>query len=118
MTPLPTSFPIAEEFLPALLDLSLAGIVCYTPVLDATEQVVDFAFAYLNPAAQQLLRLPAHPANSYTQQFPDSRTNGALAFHQAAFLAQEPQQFELNYQADGHDGYFRGWAGAWARCCW
>lgn len=107
MTPLPTSFPAAEEFLPALLDLSLAGIVCYAPVLDATGQVVDFAFAYLNPAAQRLLRLPAHPASSYAQQFPESRTNGALAFHQAAFLVQEPQEFEFNYQADGYDGYFR-----------
>lgn len=107
MTPLPTSFPAAEEFLPALLDLSLAGIICYTPVLDATGQVVDFDFAYLNPAAQRLLRLPAQPASSCAQQFPKSRTNGALAFHKAAFLAQEPQQFELNYQADGYDGYFR-----------
>lgn len=92
--------------MPALLDLSLAGIVCYTPVLDATGQVVDFTFAYLNPAAQRLLRLPARPAGTYCQQFPESRTNGSFERHRDAFLT-EPQQFEFNYQADGYDAYCR-----------
>ena len=105
--PLPADFFPESELLPALLDLSLTGIVGYTPLTDAAGTVVDLAFAYLNPAAQRLLGLPARPAVTYVQHFPDSLTNGAFAFHCAALMATEPQQLELPYQADGSDRFFR-----------
>jgi signal transduction histidine kinase len=100
------SFP-ERELLPALLDLSLTGIVGYTPLTDAAGVVVDLAFAYLNPAAQRLLGLPAEPATTYVQQFPASLANGSFAFHRDALLATEPQHYELLHQADGRDNYLR-----------
>jgi signal transduction histidine kinase len=96
-----------SELLPALLDLSLTGIVAYTPISDASGAVLDLDFAYLNPAAQRMLGLPARPAATYLVQFPQALTNGAFAFHRDALGATEPQQFELHYQADGYDNYFR-----------
>jgi signal transduction histidine kinase len=109
--PAPASLPAdlfpEQELLPALLDLSLTGIVGYTPLTDATGAVVDFAFAYLNQAAQRLLGLPAEPATTYVQQFPASLANGSFAFHCAALLATEPQYFELPHQADGRANYLR-----------
>ncbi|MGI4743922.1 MAG: sensor histidine kinase [Janthinobacterium lividum] len=103
----PPPAPELLQLLPTLLDLSLAGVVCYTPVLDAAGQVVDFAFAYVNPAAQRLLGVPARPAVSYLQQFSEARANGAFAFHCATFMDGGPAHFELDYQAEGYDSYFR-----------
>lgn len=85
----------AEEFLSALLDQSLQAAVCYTPVLDPAGHLSDFAFAYLNPAAQHLLDLRASPATTYLQHFPLALTDGAFAFHCATFLAGELSCFDL-----------------------
>jgi signal transduction histidine kinase len=104
---LPTDFFPAHEVLPALLDLSLTGIVGYSPVMDASGEVVDLAFTYLNPAAQRMLGLPAQPATTHVQQFPASLTNGGFAFHRDTFLSGEAGQLEICYQADGYDNYFR-----------
>jgi signal transduction histidine kinase len=104
---LPPAFFPPHEVLPALLDLSLTGIVGYAPILDDSGAVVDLAFSYLNPAAQRMLGLAAQPAATYLQQFPGSLTNGGFAFHCATLLSGEPGQFEVCYQADGYDNYFR-----------
>jgi signal transduction histidine kinase len=69
--------------------------VCYTPVLDPAGHLSDFAFAYLNPAAQHLLDLRACPRTTYLQHFPLALTDGAFAFHCATFLAGEPSYFDL-----------------------
>ncbi|RSK49568.1 PAS domain-containing protein [Hymenobacter rigui] len=87
-----------DEFLPALLDLSVSGVVCYAPILDAAGSVVDFAFAYLNPAAQRLLSLPARPALTYRQVFPEAEPFEAFTFHCAAYASEQPQHFELHYR--------------------
>ncbi|HEX8329747.1 MAG TPA: PAS domain S-box protein [Hymenobacter sp.] len=99
----------ADELLRDVLDVSLTGLVYYLPVFDpaAPGQVLDFAFAYLNPAAQRMLRLPAQPAGTHLDFFPESRRNGSLAFHRDAYASGEPGFFETNYQADGYDNYFR-----------
>lgn len=104
---LPTAFFPESEALAALLDLSLTGIVGYSPITDASGTVVDLAFAYLNPAAQRMLGLPARPATTYVQQFPASLANGGFAFHRDTLLSGEAGQFEICYQADGYDNYFR-----------
>ncbi|RTQ47532.1 PAS domain-containing protein [Hymenobacter gummosus] len=87
----------------AALDLSLAAIVYYTPVIDAAGEVTDFAFAYLNPAAQQLLRLPARPATTFAQQFPQALSNGTFAFHRDAYLSGEPRELRTAHRADDQE---------------
>jgi signal transduction histidine kinase len=99
---LPSEISADSSFLPALLDLSLAGVVCYTPLTDASGRVVDLAFAYLNPAAQRLLGLPARPAATHGQQFPASRTDGSLAQLCAALQTSEPLNVVLRHEAGGH----------------
>ncbi|MGI4883329.1 MAG: PAS domain-containing protein [Janthinobacterium lividum] len=104
--PAPTdNFP--PELLPALLDLSLTGVVLYEPVRGVGGAVVDLAFAYVNPAAQRMLRLPVRPAATFLEQFSDGRTSGSFAFHRDALLGDAPTRFEANYQADGYDNCFR-----------
>ncbi|UOQ77640.1 PAS domain-containing protein [Hymenobacter sp. 5516J-16] len=107
MLSLPLSLAPADELLPALLDLSISGIVCYTPVLDAAGQVLDFVFSYVNPAAQRLLGMPAQPTTTYLQQFPQARSSGAFAFHVAAFGSDEPRHYEELYQDEQYDTYCR-----------
>ncbi|WP_139361966.1 PAS domain-containing protein [Hymenobacter sp. CRA2] len=105
-----SSFPDAvpaDAFLPALLELSVSGVVCYAPLTDATGQIVDFAFAYLNPAAQRVLGLPAQPATTYREVFPEPPPFAAFAFHCEAYSSAEPRHFELNYQGPDHDTYCR-----------
>ena len=102
----PDLFP-PQELLEALATISLTGVVLYTPVFGPAQEVVDFAFAYLNPAAQRMLALPADAACTYRQQFSDTLDNGAFAFHRDTFLSGQPGHYELNYQADGYDNYFR-----------
>ncbi|MGI4761951.1 MAG: PAS domain-containing protein [Janthinobacterium lividum] len=104
---LPADIFPESELLPALLDLSLTGLVAYTPLTDASGAVVDLAFAYLNPAALRLLGLSARPAASYLAQFPASLANGAFAFHRDALLTAAPQQRGFNYQVEGRDTHFQ-----------
>ena len=104
--PAPDTFP-PPELLAALLGVSLTGIVLYQPVLGPAGEVVDFTFAFLNPAARQMLGLPGEVAHTYRQQFPDTLGNGAFAFHRDTFLSGQDAHFELNYQAGGYDNYFR-----------
>ena len=109
MTP-PTSAPAVfppQELLETLADISLTGVVLYTPVFSPAQEVVDFAFAYLNPAAQRMLKLPAVVATTFLQQFPDILTNGTFAFQRDTFLSGRPGTHELNYQSGGYDNYFR-----------
>ena len=104
--PTPRVFP-SQELLGTLLEASLTGIVLYTPVYGPAEEVVDFTFAFLNPAAQRMLGLPATATHTYLQQFPDTLGNGAFAFHRDTFVSGQPGYYELNYQSDGYDNYFR-----------
>ena len=104
--PTPGVFP-PQELLETLLEASLTGIVLYTPVYGPAEEVVDFTFAFLNPAAQRMLGLPATATHTYLQQFPDTLGNGAFVFHRDTFVSGQPGYYELNYQSDGYDNYFR-----------
>ncbi|RAK63941.1 PAS domain-containing protein [Hymenobacter edaphi] len=102
---LPADLPLLappDEFFAALLDLSVSGIVYYQPVRDEAGQVTDLVFGYLNPAAQRLLRLPARPAATYRQQFPDGEATGLWAFHRDALLTDGPQHYPAE---DGADAY-------------
>ena len=101
-SPVP-GLPAAAATLPALLALLPNGIVYYVPVRDAADAVVDFRFAYLNPAAQRMLDLPAQPAASYLEQWPGSVASGGFAFHRDTYLAGTPGQLDQFYQADGYD---------------
>jgi PAS domain S-box-containing protein len=102
--PLALDFASSDDLLQALLELSDTSVVLYIPVYDPGGELVDFSFAYLNPAAQRLLELPARPVGiTYQQHFPHSLENGGLAFHQAAFTSGQAEHFKLTYQAGGSD---------------
>ena len=68
----PASAPnvfLPQELLETLAAISLTDVVLYTPVFSPAHEVMDFAFAYLNPAARQMLQLPAEVAHTHRQHF-------------------------------------------------
>jgi len=92
-----------------LLAVSLTGVIFYSPQHDpaGSGEIIDFAFEYLNPAAQRMMTMPEVPTLTHNQQWPQSRAHGTFQFHVDAFESGEPREYSVNYQADGYDNYYR-----------
>ena len=104
---LPADLPAAEDLLRAVLSTSQTGIMMLRPVYDAAATtIIDLAWVYLNPAAQQMLRLPQRPAESFLTLFPTAEAAGVFGFYRDAFLSGEEARRQNNYQHDGLDGYY------------
>ncbi|HET9506225.1 MAG TPA: PAS domain-containing protein [Hymenobacter sp.] len=84
---LPAEQPGLDALLRTLLDASTTGVAQLGPVYAAGlgEELLDFSYERLNPAAQRLLGLPEHPATSYRALAPTDAAG--LAFLRATFLS-------------------------------
>ena len=98
-----------DAMLQDLLAVSLTGIIFYTPIYGpaGSGEIVDFAFEYLNPTAQRMMAMPEVPVVTHNQQWPHSIAHGTFQFHVEAFESCEPREYNVNYQADGYDNYYR-----------
>ncbi|OUJ74237.1 PAS domain-containing sensor histidine kinase [Hymenobacter crusticola] len=99
-------FP-TDDLLHGLLDASLTGVALYKPIRAAEGAIIDLEIVLLNPAAQQILRLPARPPETYLQLFPHTLATGVFDFHCRAFASDKVERYNVNYQGDGLDNYFR-----------
>ncbi|WP_051718743.1 PAS domain-containing protein [Hymenobacter sp. IS2118] len=63
--------------------------------------LVDFAVAYLNPAAQRRTGLPERPNISARAHFPEILTNGVFDFYRRVYETGEAGRYELIPPADG-----------------
>lgn len=99
MLALPLPPPGPEALLQVLLDASATGIALLSPVYGAgqPEEIVDFTYQRLNPAAQRVLGLPEQPAATLLRGA--GPPAAALAFYRATFLADEPGYFYLSSSA-------------------
>jgi two-component system, sensor histidine kinase len=97
-----------DELLPALLNVSLTGVILFRPVYAANGQdIVDLAYEYLNPAARRMLALPERPVESFLTLYPHAVKEGVFAFYRDAFLTDgAARRYDVNYQHDGLDNYF------------
>ena len=103
---LPTDAP--DALLQTLLDVSLTAINLLRPIYGPQgEGLVDFSLEYLNLAGQGMLNLPARPEGTMRSRFPATLINGAFAFYKSVFETGEAGRYEVNYQQDGLDNYFR-----------
>ena len=117
MPPTPAPFPTdaatlapfgpPADVLHDLIAVSLTGVIFYTPVYDSGGEIVDFNFVYLNAAAQRMMQMPERPTLTHMEQWPQSKAHGTFAFHVDAFESGEPREYNINYQADGYDNYYR-----------
>jgi PAS domain S-box-containing protein len=90
-----------------LLNISLTGIMVLRPVYNAGgAEIIDLAWVHLNPAAQQMLRLPARPTKSFLTLYPMAEASGVYDFYRDAFLSGQVARRQNNYQHDGLDGYY------------
>jgi signal transduction histidine kinase len=94
--------------LTTLLAVSLTAVNLLRPIYgpDGAE-IVDFTLDYLNPAAQRMAGLPEQPGLTALGRFPNLAANGVFDFYCRTFQSGAPGAFELNYQTDGFDNYFR-----------
>ncbi|SMB92452.1 PAS/PAC sensor signal transduction histidine kinase [Hymenobacter roseosalivarius DSM 11622] len=99
----------ADDLLQAILDVSLTGIIVFRPVYDPADPatITDLAYVHLNPAAQRMLQLPECPTKSFLTLYPSAVEAGIFAFYRDSFLADGPGRYDVNYQADGLDNYYR-----------
>ncbi|WP_400191612.1 PAS domain-containing protein [Hymenobacter sp. B81] len=107
--PVPLRALPADALLADLLAVSMTGIIYYTPLYDplGSGEIVDFRFEYLNPTAQRMMRMPEVPTLTHNEQWPHSKAHGTFDFHVDAYLSGEPREYNINYQADGYDNYYR-----------
>ena len=78
---LPVDLPYAPALLQVVLNTSQTGIMLLRPVYEAAgPAIVDLAWEYLNPAAQQMLRLPQRPTESFLTLFPTAEAAGGFCF--------------------------------------
>jgi PAS domain S-box-containing protein len=100
--------PAPTDLLQTLLEVSLTGTILFQPLYEpgAEATLTDFAYVYLNPAAQRMLGLPVRPAESFLSLYPHATETGIFAFYRQAFLTDEQDRYDVNYQADGLDNYF------------
>ncbi len=105
---LPADLSASHDLLHALLAVSLPGIILARPVYAAgtPATILDLACVQLNPAAQQMLRQPAQPAETLLTLFPHLRETGAFAFYRDTFLSGQPGEYAVNYPYDGLDNFF------------
>jgi signal transduction histidine kinase len=106
----PAAFPttaLPDGLLQPLLAVSLTGVNIVRPLYGPTGEMEDFALDYLNPAGQRMTGLPERPSGTLRTHFPHTLASGIFAFYQRVFETQQPESFEVNYQADGLDNYFR-----------
>ncbi|AMJ63984.1 hypothetical protein AXW84_00015 (plasmid) [Hymenobacter sp. PAMC 26628] len=102
----PYAFP--DALLPTLLAVSLSAVNLLSPVYGPDgSDIVDFTLDYLNPAAQRMAGLPEQPGTTALTRFPEMVATGVFDFYRRAYAAGTPETFEVNYQADGLDNFFR-----------
>ncbi len=90
-----------------LLTTSLNGTMLLRPLYAADgQELVDFAWERLNPAAQQRLNLPERPTASLLTLFPKASEMGVFDFYRDAFESGQLARHQNHYQHDGQDGYY------------
>jgi len=106
---LPSDLTASHDLLQALLEVSLPGIILFRPVYAANQPgtLIDLAYVQLNPAAQQMLGLPAQPAETFRTLYPSALETGIFAFYRDAFLSGQPGEYAVNYPYDGLDNFYR-----------
>ncbi|MGI4833503.1 MAG: PAS domain-containing protein [Janthinobacterium lividum] len=98
--------PLNQPF-EAFFDLVPTGAALYAPIFDASGELVDFRCVRLNPAGQRLLGLPAQPPHTFREHYPNSVPTGIFAQYRTAFLTGQASTYDVPYQGDGFDTFFR-----------
>lgn len=107
LTGLIPASPPPDELLQTLLEVSLTAVNLLRPVYEAeSNELIDFALEYINPAGQRMVGLPERPGGTLLSHFPAALPNGVFHFYRQVFETGEAGQHKVNYQADGLDNYF------------
>ncbi|WP_324680067.1 PAS domain-containing protein [Hymenobacter sp. GOD-10R] len=91
-----------------MLEVSLTAIQLARPLFAPDgHAIIDFALDYTNPAGQRMTGLTGQPGSTLLDCFPHAQAEGVFAYYQRVFETGELLTYEVNYQEDGLDNYFR-----------
>ncbi len=102
----------AQERFRIAQELSLDAFNILRPVCDGAGAVLDFEFAYLNPAAAKIYGRTVEEmiGRHLLEVFPGTRAAGVFEAYARVWQTGEPHDLELFYDADGMNGWFRNMA--------
>jgi PAS domain S-box-containing protein len=105
---LPSDLTASHDLLQTLLAVSLPGIILFRPVYAPGQPdiLADLAYVHLNPAAQQMLGLPAQPSETFLTHYPSARETGVFAFYRDTYHAGQPGDYAVDYAYDGLDNFY------------
>ncbi|MFD1875497.1 sensor histidine kinase [Hymenobacter bucti] len=100
---------LSEGVLRDLLVISLTGVNVLRPVYGPgpAGAIEDFDLVYLSPAGQRMTGLAERPDGTLLTRFPHTDVAGILGYYRRVYLQGDLDVYEVNYQADGLDNYFR-----------
>jgi PAS domain S-box-containing protein len=90
---LSTDAAAPDELAQVLLEVAPTGMMLLRPVFAAEgDTIIDVVFEYLNPVAQRKMLLPAQPAESLRDLYPEDER--LFAFYREAYLSGERAKYE------------------------
>lgn len=99
----------AREELGAVLHSSIDGVMAFESVRDERNEIVDFRWTLMNPAASEIVgRSPGELlGRTMLEELPGNKTDGLFDRYRRVVETSQPAQFEHHYRHDGIDSWFR-----------
>ena len=93
--------------LQAVFNASQSGMFTFSPVRDASGEIVDFRFVITNPTFASYVSQSPEVLNGQlgSTWFPGYLTNGVFDMYKKTYLTGEAQRMDIHYNVDQHDIY-------------
>ncbi|TGE08783.1 PAS domain-containing sensor histidine kinase [Hymenobacter fodinae] len=100
--------PFPNSVLRDLLDVSLSALHLVKPIYAPDGvHIEDFSLDYVNLAGQRMTGLSEQPNSTLLTLFPSAVAAGIFDYYLRVYTSNARSEFEVNYQADGLDNYFK-----------
>lgn len=103
--------------LDSILNAAMDGVMVFNAVFDAEGEIVDLQHVEMNVRAAEIIGRPrsAIIGKLLSETFPGNWEMGIFDRYKQAILGGEPDEFELHYDLDGLDHWFKVAAVPWER---
>lgn len=96
----------SKELLQTAFDTTVTGLAVFNAVRDENKKIIDFEFQFLNKEAIRYYGGDLK-GKRYAELHPGIKLTEVFNHYVKAVEEAEPQDFELHYQIEGYDNWFR-----------